>query len=118
MKNKGGLLMSSTRNTFRSIENEIESMKEQIVSRYAPKKIVLFGSQAKGTATKNSDIDLCIIKNTANKRDLLTDMYLNIESSKPFDLILYTENEWYRCIIDTTSFAYQINNNGIIVFER
>jgi len=42
-------------------------------------------------ATKKSDIDLCVIKDTENKRELLTDMYLNIQSSKPFDFLLYTE---------------------------
>lgn len=80
--------------------NEINLIKEQVVSHYAPSKIILFGSQAKGMATKKSDIDLCIVKDTENKRDLLIDMYLNIRSSKPFDLILYTEAEWrerYSC---------------------
>ena len=36
---------------------EILSVKEQIVSKYTPLKIILFGSQVKGTATKRSDID-------------------------------------------------------------
>jgi len=57
-----------------NIQNEIEYIKDQIISHYAPSKIVLFGSQAKGTATKKSDIDLCIVKDTDNKKDLLTDM--------------------------------------------
>ncbi|NMB95208.1 MAG: nucleotidyltransferase domain-containing protein [Clostridiaceae bacterium] len=96
--------------------NEINLIKEQIVSYYAPSKIILFGSQARGTATKKSDIDLCIVKNTENKRELLTDMYLNIESSKPFDLLLYTEAEWKQCVNDTTSFAYLINKKGIVIY--
>jgi len=98
------------------VQNEIESMKKQIVSRYSPSKIVLFGSQAKGTATKKSDIDLCIIMDTGNKRDLLTEMYLNIESSKPFDLLLYTEDEWNKCVNDSTSFAYQIRKKGTVLY--
>lgn len=98
------------------IMNEIQSLKEQIVSLYAPSTIILFGSQAKGTATKNSDIDLCIIKDTDNKRGLLTDMYLNIESNKPFDLLLYTEAEWKQCIEDSTSFAYQISKKGTVLY--
>ena len=98
------------------VQNEINSIKEQIVSHYAPSKIVLFGSQAKGTATKKSDIDLCIIKDTDNKRDLLTEMYLNIESNKPFDLLLYTEDEWNQCVNDTTSFAYLINRKGTVIY--
>jgi predicted nucleotidyltransferase len=102
--------------TMNHVQNEINSIKEQIVSRYAPSKVVLFGSQARATATKRSDIDLCIVKNTDNKRELLTDMYLNIESSKPFDLILYTEAEWNQCVDDTTSFAYLINKKGIVIY--
>ncbi|HHV95245.1 MAG TPA: nucleotidyltransferase domain-containing protein [Clostridiaceae bacterium] len=96
--------------------NEINLIKEQIVSYYAPSKIILFGSQAKGTATKKSDIDLCIIKDVENKRELLTDMYLNIESSIPFDLLLYTESEWNQCVNDPTSFAYLINKKGIVIY--
>lgn len=97
-------------------QNEINTIKEQIVSQYAPSKIVLFGSQAKGTATKKSDIDLCIVKDTDNKRNLLTDMYLNVESSKPFDLLLYTESEWNECINDTSSLAYLINKSGTVIY--
>jgi len=75
---------------MKALIKEINLIKEQIVSHYSPSKIIVFGSQAKGTATKKSDIDLCIVKDTDNKRELLTDIYLNIESSKPFDLLLYT----------------------------
>ena len=95
---------------------EIESLKEQIISKYSPNKIILFGSQAKGTATNKSDIHLCIVKDTDNKRALAMDMYLNIESSKPFDLIVYTENEWNQFISDTTSFAYLVNRKGIEIY--
>lgn len=98
--------------------NEINIIKEQIVSHYSPSKIILFGSQAKGAVTRKSDIDLCIIKDTENKRELLTDMYLNIESNKPFDLILYTEAEWSQHVNDTTSFAYLINKKGTVIYGR
>lgn len=99
-----------------ALTNEINLIKEQIVSLYNPSKIILFGSQAKGTATIKSDIDLCVVKDTENKQELLADMYLNIESSKPFDLLLYTEAEWNRCVNDTTSFAYLIDKKGIVIY--
>jgi uncharacterized protein len=102
--------------TMYHVHNEINLIMEQIVTHYNPSKIVLFGSQAKGTATKKSDIDLCIVKNTESKIELLTDMYLNIESSKPFDLLLYTEAEWNQCVNDTSSFAYLINKKGIVIY--
>ncbi|ATW28163.1 nucleotidyltransferase domain-containing protein [Candidatus Formimonas warabiya] len=99
-----------------SIHSEVDFIKNQIISSYNPSKIILFGSYANGTATAKSDIDLCIIKNTNNKRKLLPDMYLNIESKKPFDLLLYTEAEWNECINDTSSFAYLINKKGIVIY--
>ncbi|RCX16266.1 nucleotidyltransferase-like protein [Anaerobacterium chartisolvens] len=102
--------------TAYDVKSEINSIKEQILSDYAPSKILLFGSYAKGTATSKSDIDICVIKNTDNKRALLNEMYLNIESSRPFDLLLYTEEEWNRCVMDSTSFAYLINRKGIVIY--
>ena len=102
--------------TLDSLENEIVSIRDQIIFHYAPKKIILFGSQAKGTASPNSDIDLCVIADTNNKRNLLTDMYLNIESHKPFDLLVYTQEEWEQCVNDASSFAYQLNLKGIVLY--
>jgi predicted nucleotidyltransferase len=99
-----------------NIEYQIKQIKRQILSYYTPSKIILFGSLTKGTATKKSDIDICIIKNTDKKRELLTDMYLNIESNRPFDLLVYTESEWEECIKDKASFAYLINNTGVVLY--
>lgn len=99
-----------------NLQNEINSIKEQIVSRYDPLKIVLFGSQSRGNATRTSDIDLCVVKDTNNKRELLTDMYLNIESNMPFDLLLYTEAEWGKYVNDVSSFAYLINKKGTVIY--
>lgn len=91
------------------VHPEVDFIKKQIMTNYKPAKIILFGLHAKGTATAKSDIDLCIIKDTDNKRKLLPDMYLNIENAKPFDLLLYTEAEWNECLNDSSSSAYLIN---------
>ena len=40
--------------------NEIENLIEPIAKRYGVKKVFLFGSYAKGTATENSDLDLLV----------------------------------------------------------
>ncbi|WP_276661377.1 nucleotidyltransferase domain-containing protein [Syntrophomonas wolfei] len=49
---------------------EIDSIKNQLIEKYRPLRIILFGSQAKETAGRKSDIDLCIVKETENKRAL------------------------------------------------
>ena len=61
----------------------------------APEKILLFGSQAKGTATAKSDIDLCVIASTKDKRSLLTDLYCDTGIwIRMIDFLLYTPEEW------------------------
>ena len=95
---------------------ELQKITRQFIERYQPHKLFLFGSHAKNSARRDSDIDLCVIVEAADKRMLLTDMYLNIESDVPFDLLLYSPEEWEQCVSDHTSFAYRINKEGILLY--
>ena len=42
-------------------ESAISTMVDRIVEGFDPFRIILFGSQARGTASKHSDVDLLII---------------------------------------------------------
>ncbi len=97
--------------------HELEKIKNQIIEIYNPNKIMLFGSLAKGVIRKDSDIDICIVKDTENKRELITSMYINLESLCPFDIILYTIKEWEDNIKDKTSFAYHIFTEGELLYD-
>ncbi|MDO8445473.1 MAG: nucleotidyltransferase domain-containing protein [Deltaproteobacteria bacterium] len=44
------------------IEKEIKDITEQIVDKYKPEKVILFGSAARGEFTPDSDLDMLIIK--------------------------------------------------------
>ena len=103
---------------FKEVMWMIASLQRQIIEICAPQKIILFGSQAKGTATERSDIDICIIAETTNKRELLTDLYCEIDSEKPVDFLLYTPEEWNKNIEDAQSFAYKLNREGVLLYER
>ena len=102
--------------SINSFDKEIDYIKKQLIEKFNPKEIILFGSVAKGIFRDDSDIDLCIIINTINKRELLTNMYVDIESNIPFDLVLYTIDEWNNCINDTSSFAYSIIKTGVKIY--
>ena len=95
---------------------ELDAIREQIVHLCDPQKILLFGSQAKGTATAKSDIDLCVIAATKNKRSLLTDLYCDTESDTPIDFLLYTPEEWERSVADNQSFAHKLNREGVVLY--
>lgn len=91
---------------------ELESVKNQLIELYNPNKIILFGSLVKRVIKKNSDIDICIVMDTEDKRRLISEIYIAIESIIPIDIIVYTVKEWEDNIKDKTSFAYNILKYG------
>lgn len=91
---------------------------QQVLSVCTPSKIVLFGSQAKGTATEKSDIDLCIVTETNNKRLLLTKLYCAVETDLPVDIVLYTPTEWDKHAAIRGSFANKISAEGALLYGR
>ena len=95
---------------------KLNAIREQVIRLCDPQKILLFGSQAKGTATAKSDIDLCVIASTKDKRSLLTDLYYHTESDLPIDFLLYTPEEWERSVEDSQSFAHKLNREGVVLY--
>ena len=96
--------------------SEIERVKEQLIRQFNPTQIVLFGSQAKGTAGEKSDIDLCIIASTTDKRRLLAELYYEVEADRPIDFILYTPEEWSANVKEIGSFAHKISMEGVYLY--
>lgn len=94
----------------------LQSIQEQIIRLCAPQKILLFGSRAKGTSTEKSDIDLCVIASTQDKRTLLTELYCGTESDTPIDFLLYTPEEWVQSVADRQSFAHKLSREGVVLY--
>ncbi len=104
---------------------------EAIVSRLVgldPYKIVLFGSQATGKPTEDSDIDLLVVLNSSivsktyeeriQKSLSVRDLILDINEQVPIDLLVYTKAEYEIIENAHTSFINEINNNGIVLYEK
>lgn len=54
---------------------EIEFIKEILVEKFKPEKVILFGSQARMDSDNKSDIDLLVITNpNGNRRKLMVEM--------------------------------------------
>lgn len=99
-----------------AFREQIEDIKNQIIEHYNPIKIILFGSCARQCVSKNSDIDLCVVCEYDDKKKMLVDMLMNIESQRDIDLILYTPSEWERYKEDRTTLASIISRNGMIIY--
>ncbi len=101
-------------------QEQIESVVQVIVEGYDPMKIILFGSYAYGHPTKDSDLDLLIIKDgeasgiqrTRRVRNILKDF------SIPIDVIVKSSQEFdmFKDVIGTV--IYPANKYGKVVYEQ
>lgn len=73
---------------------EIESIKDQLIEKYRPEKIILFGSAAWDTGEIN-DIDLFIIKRDVPYygADRMLELYRLIKATAAVDYIVYKPEE-------------------------
>ena len=79
-------------------ETVIETMVERIVARFQPARILLFGSRARGTANRWSDVDLLVVmEEVTDKRRAAVEMG-RVLSDLPVskDIIVTTPEEITR----------------------
>jgi len=76
----------------------IGKIKMRLVDAFAPEKIILFGSQARGTADDRSDVDILVICTFAGKRrHLMLDMDRALDDlDYAFDILILTPEEFQR----------------------
>ena len=81
--------------TKATVQREIQSITNQIIKKYKPTKVILFGSYARGNANKDSDVDLVLIKNTNdNFQTRLKKVRLLISTTTPVDVFVFTPKEF------------------------
>ena len=94
-------------------EYTIEKIIKVLTSFPKIKKVVLYGSRAKGNYRNGSDIDLCLIGNDLDSEtilrldDELDDLYL----AYTFDLSIYDK-------IDNPNFKDHINRVGVVFYSN
>ena len=99
----------------------INQIVSTIVSTVAPDKIILFGSYARGDYSKNSDIDIMILKKgLKNERDITNRLYINLFNKKistPVDLIAMDYDKFYQLNNDVGYIYKTIKQEGKIIYE-
>lgn len=84
--------------TDKATELAIEMMVARLVDRFDPDQIILFGSQARGTASPGSDVDLLVIMPVSgSKRAKQLEMRMALHDiAVAKDIILATPDEVAR----------------------
>lgn len=82
--------------TKEDVEREIENITRQIVNKYKPQKIILFGSAAGGKYTPDSDLDFLIIKKDTPYYgiDRMRELDRLIERNVAVDMLVYRPEEF------------------------
>lgn len=83
-----------------NFQKEITNITKQIVEKYKPEKIILFGSFARGDFNRDSDIDMLIIKESKKTRpERASDVYRltwDVDRTLPFEPLVFTPKELER----------------------
>jgi predicted nucleotidyltransferase len=97
---------------------EIQAYADKIAERFHPEKIILFGSQARGEATPDSDVDILVLMEH-NKRNIEQALFITDEVCPPFsvDLLVWRPNEVEQRIAWRDFFLRDIVSDGLILYH-
>ena len=95
---------------------------EEIVAAlkgYDPKRVILFGSGARGEEDRYSDIDLVIIKETEERfLDRINSIYEILQPLCAIDVLVYTPDEFERMRQEGNPFIEKVLQEGMVIYER
>ena len=100
------------------IASEIESIKNQLVEKYRPEKIILFGSAAWGKDEEVNDLDFFIIKKDVPYYggDRIEELYRLMDAHVAVDYIVYKPEELAERLSLGDPFIKKIINEGTLLY--
>ena len=112
--------MAKQRRIPEATRAELDKIVKQVVGHYQPEKIILFGSYAYGKPSADSDLDLLIIKKTAER---FIDRWTNVrkivsdpERSIPFEPLILTPRELEERLARGDQFIEEIMTRGVVLY--
>jgi len=110
------------------LDQNIISSIIQSISAFNLYKVILFGSYARGTANKDSDIDLLVILNTdkfaktfkekMERRTPISMALLDVNRVFAMDIIVYSKGEFDYLKSKGDFFIEEIENTGVELYGK
>ena len=100
------------------VKNQIALLCRQVVEQFHPHKVILFGSYAYGTPTKDSDIDLMVVMPyTGKELDKMVQVRRTLDSSLPLDVLVKTPEQIRERTQLGDFFIAEILQKGKVLYE-
>jgi predicted nucleotidyltransferase len=99
-------------------EKEIKKIVQQIIEKYKPEKIIVFGSAARGEMSLDSDADFLIIKKNPPHygSDRIRELSRIIERDIPTDFLVYRPEEFEKRLRMGDPFLKAILKEGKVLY--
>ncbi|HNR13687.1 MAG TPA: nucleotidyltransferase domain-containing protein [Thermodesulfobacteriota bacterium] len=101
-------------------QETLQEATRRLIENFSPQRIILFGSQARGTADDQSDVDLLVVTNFVGKRrTLMVEMDRALRGlGIARDIIVITPEEFERDSEIPGTIARPAAREGRILYER
>ena len=97
---------------------QVRSLADCIAKEIGPRRIILFGSHARGQAGSDSDVDLLVITDRPAGNDASLNLRRKIEYSFPLDLIVCDKKRLARRIRAGDFFLQDAIKCGKVLYEK
>lgn len=103
--------------TTQEIQSRIENLKQQLVAKYHPEKVILFGSAARESEVVN-DVDLFIIKDDVPVlgAERIRQLYRLMDIDLPVDYLVYRPSEVAERLALGDPFVLSVMNEGKVLY--
>ena len=99
-------------------QKHIREIVRQIVERFRPQKVILFGSYATGKQTRDSDVDLLVIMETVEKPlHAAARISAGIDHPFPLDVLAMSPEEFEETKAVVGGLAYPAHRWGKVLYE-
>lgn len=97
---------------------DIQALADRIAAEFNPKRIILFGSYADGTAGRDSDVDLLVVLPFEGKTwKMASNIRSHIRPSFPMDLLVRTPQQLESRLKMHDVFIRDITRKGKTLYE-
>ena len=98
---------------------DIRAVGRRIGKEFRPRRVILFGSHAHGTAAEDSDVDLLVVMPFDGRSvDKSVEISLKIHPKFPADILVRTPGMIRRRIAMGDCFMKEILTNGKVIYEE